>query len=254
VSSLIPVPEPAAYRTPAITALGEEAPRLEDLFRFMVDAELRVSSLRMRVTERTITALGEEAVTSELTLRHPGRARIVRRRSEDPLSRQYEVWASDGELVTTYDATNERASVRPLLPRPVGATSPELPAFARIRAPRTALPPEDIMDTFLHPNGLIRNVLLTGPIGLIGTALLSGDREAFILRCDHPRLNTVLTDRPDHWLELGVDRQIGLVLLLVEHVGDQVTRHAEVTGLEVDPVIPDEALRAHLPPDVRMLY
>jgi hypothetical protein len=254
VSSLIPVPEPTAYRTPAIAALDEDAPRLEELFRFMVDAELRVSSLRMRVVERTITALGEETVTSELALRHPGGARIVRRHSEEPLSREYEVWASDGELVTTYDATNERASVRPLLPRPVGATSPELPAFARVRPPRTALPPEDIMDTFLHPNGLIRNVLLTGPVALVGTALLVSDREAFILRCDHPRLNTVLTDRPDHWYEVGVDRQIGMILLLVEHVGDQVTRHAEVTSVEVDPVIHDEALRANLPPDVRMLY
>jgi hypothetical protein len=64
----------------------------------------------------------------------------------------------------------------------------------------------------------------------------------------------VLTDRPDHWLELGVDRQTGFLLLLVEHVADQVTRHSEVTSLELDPAVPDEALRVHLPADVRMLY
>ena len=78
----------------------------------MVDAELRVQRLRMRAEERVGTAPGEELSTIELILAHPGRARITTRRSSDPLSRDYRVWASDGSVVTTYDALDERASVR----------------------------------------------------------------------------------------------------------------------------------------------
>ena len=62
-----------------------------------------------------------------------------------------------------------------------------------------------------------------------------------MLRADHPRSTYVLTDRPDRWLEVGVDRQTGFIVRLVEHIGDVVTRHAEVTSLELDPAIPDEA-------------
>jgi hypothetical protein len=136
----------------------------------------------------------------------------------------------------------------------VGAGEADLPAFARVYQPLTALPADDVLDTFVHPHGLVRNVLLTGPVAMVGTTLVAGGREAFVLRADHPRSTSVLTDRPDHWLELAVDRQTGFLLLLVEHVADQVTRHSEVTSLELDPAVPDEALRVHLPADVRMLY
>jgi hypothetical protein len=254
MSQLIPVPESAEYLSPTIVALDDTVPPLHELFRFMVEAELRFASLRMQVVERSLTALGEEVVTCDVTLRHPGRARIIRRRSQDALSREYEIWASDGVFVTSYDASNERASVRPLLQRPVGSTARDLPAFGRTYVPLTPLPPDDIVDTFIHPNGLIRNVLLTGPVGIVGTTLLAGGREAFVLRADHPRLTSVLTDRPDHWLELAVDRQTGMIVLYAEHVADQVTHHAEVVSLELDPPLPDEALTAHLPAEVRMLY
>jgi hypothetical protein len=40
----------------------------------------------------------------------------------------------------------------------------------------------------------------------------------------------------------------------VEHVADRVTRHAQVTALETDAPIPDEAFQVHLPADVRMIY
>ena len=46
-----------------------------------------------------------------------------------------------------------------------------------------------------------------------------------------PRSTYVLTDRPDRWLEIGVDRQTGFIVLLVEHIGDVVTRHAQVISL-----------------------
>ena len=85
-----------------------------------------------------------------------------------------------------------------------------------------------MVDTFVHPHGFCRNVLATADLTLRGTARLA-DREVYVLRADHPRSTEVLTDRPDRWLELAVDRLSGLVLLLAEHVGDQLTRHAEVT-------------------------
>ena len=119
--------------------------------------------------------------------------------------------------------------------------------------PRTRLPAETLVDTFIHPHGFIRNVLLTGPIEFTGTAMVHG-REAFVLRVDHPRSTYVLTDRPDRWIEVGVDRQTGFIVLLVEHIGDVVTRHAEITSLELDPALPDELFVVHMPEDVRRIY
>jgi hypothetical protein len=75
-----------------------------------------------------------------------------------------------------------------------------------------------------------------------------------LLRSDHPRTSHVLTDRPDHWLEVGVDRQTGLILLLAEHVGDQMTRHAEAVSVGIDEPIGDEAFRLHISNDTRVLY
>jgi outer membrane lipoprotein-sorting protein len=246
------VDRPAASN-PSIIALDGQAPRLEDLFAFMRDAELRIQTLRMRILEQTLTARGETLVTVDVILAHPGRARITRRRSTEPLGRDYDVWSSDGVTVTTYDARSERASVRPVRRRVVGATRSDLPRFSQVYVPLTALPAETLADTFIHPHGYIRNVLLTGPVALLGTTLVHG-REAFVLRADHPRSTYVLTDRPDRWLEVGVDRQTGIILRLVERVGDTVTRHAEVTSLELDPAIPDEAFTVHLPEDVRRIY
>ena len=58
----------------------------------------------------------------------------------------------------------------------------------------------------------------------------------------------------DRWIEVGVDRQTGFIVLLVEHIGEAVTRHAEVTSLELDPALPDELFTVHLPEDVRRIY
>jgi len=64
----------------------------------------------------------------------------------------------------------------------------------------------------------------------------------------------VLTDRPDHWLEVAVDTQTGLILLLAEHVGTQTTRRAEVTVVSIDDPIPDSVFNLHLSSDVRVIY
>ena len=106
----------------------------------------------------------------------------------------------------------------------------------------------------VHPHGLIRNVLLTGPVALVGTTHLAGGRETLVLRADHPRSAHVLTDRPDRWMEVGVDRMTGFITLLAEHIGDRVTRHAQAIALEIDASVPDEAFAVHLPADVRMIY
>jgi hypothetical protein len=247
-------PSTPAYRAPALVALDEDAPSLQDLFAFMVDAELRVQSLRMRVEERIGTARGEELSIIELVLRHPGRARITTRKGTDPLSRDYRIWASDGQLVTTYDALDERASVRPVRLAPVGASDPGKPPFAQVYAPRITLPVSSVMDAMVHPHGLIRNVLLSGPVAIVGTTHIAGGRETLVLRADHPRSAHVLADRPDRWIEVGVDRMTGFISLLVEHVGDRVTRHAQLLTIETDGVIPDEAFAVNLPADVRMIY
>ncbi len=247
-------PTASADRSATLMALDDQAPRLEDLFTFMVDAELRVQTLRMRVEERLSTARGEELSTIELILRHPGFARVTTRRSTDPLSRDYRVWSSDGAMVTTYDALDERASIRPLRTLPVGADDPSKPRFAQLWTPRTALPATSVVDTLVHPNGLIRNVLLTGRVTLAGTTHVAGGRETLVLRAEQPRSTHVLTDRPDRWMEVGVDRLTGFVTVLAEHIADRTTRHTQVIGLDVDAVVPDEAFTVHLPSDVRMIY
>lgn len=253
MSDLVPVAEAPAYRAPAMVALQPGAPRLEDLFTFAADAELRFDSLRLRVDERTRTAGGEQLVRHEILLRHPGMARVTRRRGDDPLDGDYDIWASDGRTARTFEARDRRASERPLMAPVAGAIRPDLPGHARLRGPRTRLPGGSLADAFIHPHGLCRQVLVSGPLQLVGTTAVAG-RECFLVRADHPRSTLVLTDRPDRWLEVGFDRGTGLVLLLVEHVGEQVTRHAEATSLELDPPLPDEAFRLHVSADVRHIY
>lgn len=251
---LIPYDEAALSRSPSVVALEEDVPPLGELFAFMAEAELRFQSLRMRIVDRTASTRGESEETLEVTIRDPGEARVTRRRGESGLSRDYDVWVTDGEMIRTLDAKAGSGSIRPIRNRVQGATHKDLPPFARIRPARTILPADTLADMFVHPSGFCRNVLSTGAVAMIGTARLAGDRAAFMIRCDHPKTAHLLTDRPDHWLEVGVDRMTGIVLLLIEHVGDQVTRHAEVVDLEIDPAVPDDAFTIHYSSDIRMLY
>src|SRR5207342_401583 len=80
MSNLVTYVDRAASSVPSIVALDGPAPRLEALFEFMSDAELRVSTLRMRILERTLTSRGETSVTVDVILAHPGKARVTRRR------------------------------------------------------------------------------------------------------------------------------------------------------------------------------
>jgi hypothetical protein len=252
----LPAPAPPArpsLRRPERATLGSSEPSLPELFRFMAEAELRFGSLRMRIVDRRTTTTGSEVETHEIWVRHPGLAKVVSSVGE-ATSRDFTVWITDGETVRTYDARDATATVRRLPYAPVGSTDPSLPHFARIYIPVTALPPESLADTFIHPNGVCRNVLATGNVRLLGTAALAGEREVLLLRSDHPRTSHVLTDRPDHWLEVGVDRQTGLILLLAEHVGEHRTRHAEAVSVGIDEPIGDESFRLHISGDTRVLY
>jgi hypothetical protein len=75
-----------------------------------------------------------------------------------------------------------------------------------------------------------------------------------VVRAQHPRSAKVLVDRPDRSVEVGIGRDSGFVLLLIERIGDAITRHAEVTTLQIDPVILDSAFELRLPDDVRKVY
>src|SRR5262245_2567319 len=72
----LPVPI-AGRRLPEVAALREELPAVDELFTFMRDAELRFATLRMRIEERTWTARGEELLIHEVSLRHPGEAKVL---------------------------------------------------------------------------------------------------------------------------------------------------------------------------------
>jgi hypothetical protein len=253
MSASLPTVRAEAPAEAALVALGDDAPSLERLFLFSRDAELRVRSLRMTIEERTATARGEEAIRHEVLLRNPGSARVTTRRSSDLLSRDYEVWVGDGDTVRTYRASDRLASVRAARSGVLGTEAAGLPAWARTRPVLTPLPAGSLADAFVHPHSLFRNVLVTGPLAVLGTMAVAG-REAIVVRASHPRTAMVLVDRPDRWVDVGIDRSSGFVVLLSEHVGEAETHRGEVSALALDPDIPDEAFELHLGSDVRMLY
>ena len=63
---------------PEIVALpADELPSVAELFTFMRDAERRFETLKLRIEERTYGGRGEQLVTMDVALRHPGHARVV---------------------------------------------------------------------------------------------------------------------------------------------------------------------------------
>jgi hypothetical protein len=249
----VPVAAGADSRRPEVVAPPADAPSFDKLFTFMRDAELRFGSLRMRIVDRVASSRGDEAETLEIWLRHPGRAKVLIRAEDDGMGTGSRIWVGDGTLIQTYDGRAKAATSRPVRARPEGLDNPDLPAFARVYEPRTQLPAESLADTFIHPSGYCRNVLQTGDLTLLGTTRLR-DRETWLIRCDHPRRAEILTDRPERSIEVGVDRSSGLIVLLVERIGESVTRRAEVTDLQLDAPFGDEAFTLHVPEEARRLY
>jgi hypothetical protein len=240
-------------RVPEVAALGAGLPGVAELFDFMRDAETRFATLRMRIVERTWTARGEEEATLEVVLRHPGSARVTTSLPGPAVGGPYEIWISDGERVRTFASAHVLGTQRPVRSRPRGLGDPDFPATSKVYQPVTLLPAETLADTFVHPAGFCQNVLATGLCTITGTDLIAG-REAIVLTCDHPRTIGLVGDRPDFRLSIGVDRETGAIVRLVDTIGVVVTRHAEVTELAPDAPLPPSAFEFAFPTGTTMLY
>ena len=240
-------------RLPSKAALPGGLPSVAELFEFMRDAELRFATLRMRILERAVTTKGEDVTQLDVMLRHPGHAKVTTTRPEQVVGGQYEVWISDGDLVRTYAAAHKLGTQRPIRNRPRGLDDRDFPGMARVYEPVTPLPMETIPETFVHPAGYCQNVLATGRCVVTGSAPVAG-REAIWVRSDHPRTVEIDGDRPDYRVDIAVDRAFGVILRLVESVGDSVTRDAVVTELAADAPLPPTAFDFVFPTGTTMLF
>ena len=240
-------------RLPQVPALAQGDPTVEDLFDFMRDAELRFTTLRMRIEERSMTARGETIATIDVALRHPGDARVTTSRAGGTVAGEYEVWISDGDLIRTYAGIHKLGTQRPVRDRPRGLDDHDFPGFAQVYEPVTALPFETLPDTFVHPAGFCQNVLATGRCVISGSDVVLG-REAVLIDCDHPRTTLIAGDRPDHRISLAVDRTTGIIVRLRETIAGAVTRQAEVVDLAPDAALPPSMFEFVFPTGTTMLY
>ena len=240
-------------RFPAVAALRPGEPTVEDLFDFMRDAELRFATLRMRILERVSSTRGEETTQIDVMLRHPGQAKVTTSRPGEEVGGPYEIWISDGEIVRTYAARHKLGTQRPIRNRPRGLGDADFPGMSRIYEPVTALPMETLPDTFVHPGGFCQNVLATGRCTIRGSAAIAG-RAAIHLRCDHPRTVELPGDRPDHAIDVSVDRDTGVIVRLLETIGGSVTRDAVATLVEPDASLPPSAFEFAFPTGTTMLF
>ena len=248
----LPVPA-SGIASPEIVALRDELPSVDELFTFMRDAELRFRTLRMRIEEHAFTARGEDVVTSEVFLEHPGKAKVLSAAgADDAAAVSYDVWISDGTTVRAYTASRKVGTTRPVRPRPRGLDA-DFPGTSRVYTPVTALQMETVPDLFVHPAGYCQNVLATGSCRIVGSTTVAG-REAIVLECDHPRAIEVAADRPDFAIRVAVDRADGVILRLEESIGGSVTRDAVTTSYLPNAPLPPTAFTFTFPSDTTPLY
>ncbi len=247
------VPVRRGQPRPEIMALLPGLPTVDELFTFMRDAERRFETLRMRIEERTYGARGEQLVTMDVALRHPGHARVVTTTPGDVTTRNHELWISDGDVVRTFSAAHRLGTSRPIRNRPRGLDPRHYPGRSTVYEPITALPMETLPDTFVHPAGFCQNVLATGRCRIAGSEVVGG-REAVLLECDHPRTTEIAADRSDFHLSIAVDRETGVILRFIESIGGTMTRHAEVVGFGPDAPLPPSAFEFVFPTGTTMLY
>jgi outer membrane lipoprotein-sorting protein len=245
------VPATNGSRRPEVVALATGVPSLPELFSFMRDAELRWSTLRMRIEERTFGARGELVVTSDVSIRHPRHARVMTSERGAGAATGHDLWLSDGATIWTYSATHRLGTKRPIRNRPRGLE--DLPGSARVYEPLTPLPMETLPELFVHPAGYCQNVLTTGDCAVTGTDRVAG-REAIIVGCAHPRTIERVADRPDFAIEIAVDRLDGVILRLVETVGGEATRIAEVVSYQPDAPLPPSTFDFEFPEGAAILY
>jgi outer membrane lipoprotein-sorting protein len=247
----LPVPVSGSL-APEVAALGGELPSVAELFTFMRDAERRFRTLRMRIEERSVTARGEELALVEVTLEHPGRAKVLTSYPDRGIG-AYELWLSDGTTVQQYVAERRLGTRRPARAMVRGTDGDDLPGSSRVYRSVTQLPMESIPELFVHPAGYCQNVLATGSCRVTGMTTVAG-REAVVLECDHPRTVETVADRPDFAVRIAVDRLDGAILRLEETVGGRVTRDAEVTSFQPDAVLPPGAFEFAFPSDTTFIY
>ena len=245
--------EVAGARRPELAAVATATPTLQQLFTFMRDAELRVQTLRLTIEERTWGARGEQRTLIDALLRHPGFARVTTSVPARGIKGNYELWLSDGDGVRTYSGISRVGTDRPARERIRGVDDPDLPGSSRVYQPLTALPAETLPETFVHPAGFCQNVLATGACRISGTAE-QNEREVIVIDCDHPRAVEVSADRPDHTLQVWVDRETGIITRLVERIAGQLTRDAVVTSLIPNAPLLPTAFDFTFPSDARILY
>jgi len=251
-AAALPVPVGTSAR-PEVAALRDELPSVDALFTFMRDAELRFTTLRMRIEERRTTARGEDLIVSDVTLRHPGAAKVLTSMPEAGTTGNHEVWISDGDTVRTFVASRRLGTKRPVRHRVRGLDNDDLPGRAKVYEPVTPLPMESLPDLFIHPAGYCQNVLATGACEVTGTTTVAG-REAVVVECAHPRTIERVGDRPDFVIRVAVDRRDGVILRLEESMGDTVTRDAAVSSYLPDAPLPPDAFEFTFPTDTVFMY
>jgi hypothetical protein len=251
-AALAPARSDVVPRAEVAALPANRLPELDELFSFMRDAELRFSTLRLRIEERSGTAVGQHLVTSELLLRHPGDARVTTTEERYGTAGNYELWLSDGETVRTYSAPHRLGTERPVRPS-VRGLDKDFPGASRVYIPLTPLPMETLPDTFVHPAGYCQNVLSTGRCWIVGIETV-GNRPAIMVECDHPRTIELSADRPDFHIQIAVDRSDGVILRLAESIGGQVTRHAEAVDYAPDAPIPPTAFEFEFPDGTTMMF
>jgi hypothetical protein len=192
-------------------------------------------------------------VTLDVAMRHPGHARVVTTEPGTGAAGHSEVWISDGEVVRTYSAIHRLGTSRPVRNRPRGLSPRDYPGRSTVYEPITALPMETLAELFVHPAGYCQNVLATGDCWISGTDRVAG-REAIVVECDHPRTVEREVDRPDYHVQVAADRLDGIITRLVESVGNEVTRVAEVTYLEPDAALPATTFEFDFPEGTTVLY
>jgi outer membrane lipoprotein-sorting protein len=249
----LPVPSGQRARPELVALPAVELPSLDVLFAFMRDAERRWDTLRMRIDEHTWTAAGEQLVTMEVFVEHPGAARVTTTEPARGTTGNYEIWLSDGTTVRTYSAAHRLATERPARAVVRGVDDPDLPGMAQVYRPVTALPAETLPELFIHPAGYCQNVLATGACAILGTSEV-GEREAILLRCAHPRAVERVADRPDYVVEVSVDRDTGCIVRLTELMADVVTRDAVAVVFEPDAPLPPSAFSFRVPEGTTTLF
>jgi hypothetical protein len=244
---------PDGRRLPEVATLGATLPTVTELFDFMRDAELRFATLRLRIEERARTTRGEEVTTMDAVLRHPGDARVTTTRADSSVRSDYELWISDGEIVRTYAGVHRLGTQRPVRNGPRGLDDPDFPGQSRVYEPLTPLPKETLPDSFVHPAGYCQNFLATGRCTVTGSDIVGG-REAVLLECDHPRTTGLAGDRPDFRVSIAVDRETGVIVRLIESLGGEITRQAEVVELSPDVPLAASTFDFAFPTGTTMLY